>query len=311
MVKSTKQNKDNTKPTLFIRRRRRKAPRKLPLASKRVGLPTFQIKAQLHGTKSSHETSSDDFPEMETFEEEIPCDSLFAFHSLLENSQGLHVPMGNNKHFQVLLATQIYQRFEERSVSTICSEILLLIRNNQLLRLWCQDEGETALMLTKDYVIAVLSAATDEASTKVLEWFVDCLKHWTETIIKEESMQDSWKSDIVLSANKNLSFHDVVQYLLNFGFLLPAISSSANATRRYYLWHPQWGLVLKRWNKARRQLLAYIARSKRGEVSERNLLNQNRHACVSTRFLLDELSYRGKIKIIQRPFGRFAQCGEV
>lgn len=290
---------------VLIKQKKTAAKKSLAARTKgRKSLPSFQIKA-LPRIDSERSGSQDHSPEVE-FIEELPCDSMLAFQSLLANAEGLHIPLRNNDHFQVLLASQIFQRFEEHHVSTIWSELLSLIRSNQLLRLWCQDEGETVLAKTEDYMLAIKATCTDSASEQVVAWFLEYIKDWTEIAILEESLQDSWKEDITVKNEGDdqqsiLSFQDALSMLLKLGFLLRATTASTS-TARYHLWLPQWGLVLKHWNEARQKLLASISRSK--EVSERNVLNQNRYT-ISTRFLIDELRYRGAIRIIQRPFGRF------
>ena len=73
----------------------------------------------------------------------------------------------------------------------------------------------------------------------------------------------------------------------------------------YYMWLPQWALVLKAWKEAKTQLIALLKRNK--ETSKMNLLRQNRHSHISTQFLLNELVYRGVVTIIERPFGSFVK----
>jgi hypothetical protein len=216
---------------------------------------------------------------------------------------------GSASNVQAILESQIFQRFDEDHASSIYRELQELIQTNQVRKLTCQREDHTvAIILTRDYVAGVWDAyqhhhQTTTASTTIIpselvEWFVSGLNHWTESTISKESMQEyPWKGGVARS------IEDALQSLLQLRVLLPDSSSPKN--ERYHLWLPQWGLVLKGWTEARQQLLVYVARKK--EISERNVLDQNRHNCVATKFLLDELTHQGQLRIVQRPFGRFVQ----
>jgi hypothetical protein len=305
---------------LIVRRRKVITARKI-LSGKKGNLPSFQLRSQPNAVKTNENRSILTEEDGDGFGE-LPCDTLLAIQSLQTNSQGLHIPLDGNQQIQILLETQIFQRFEEDHASTIMSELESLIQSNQLRRLSCQDEGETALVFTNDYIGGVWDAHRQHSTAigktcavvepQVIAWFVDCLKDWTELAISEEAMQDSWEADIIVCKSMDdtqsiISFNDALRALLELQVLLREPTSSTTTTQQYHLWLPQWGLVLKRWNEARQQLVTFVARSKGGEISERNVLNKNRHSSVSTKFLLDELAYRGKLRIIQRPFGRFIQ----
>ena len=114
-----------------------------------------------------------------------------------------------------------------------------------------------------------------------------------------------------------ISFDRAISFLLQIEVLLrdPTASLQCHQQHQYLLWLPQWGLVLKTWSEARQRLLNYVARAssfdklskRKGEVSESNVLRENRHGSVSTKFLLDELVQQGHLEIVERPFGRFVR----
>jgi hypothetical protein len=305
------------------------------------GLPSFQPRVAARSSSSNtnnapspnnnhHEDDDDIDLGADDFEcEELPCDTFLAIQSLQKSSQGLHIPIGNQQMIQAILESQIFQRFEEGHASTIMSELLHLVQTNQVRKLKDNSKTKTAFVLTRDYVAGVWDAHQQQhapqhdydydSSEKVVSWFVSCLKHWTESTISKESMEEYWKDDITKNDDSNnnskqpsrilLSLDDALKVLLKLQVLIrdSSTASNNNNDERYYLWLPQWGLVLKTWNEARQQLMGFVARSRGGEVSETNLLNQNRHSCISTRFLLNELTHDGKLRIVQRPFGTFVQ----
>jgi hypothetical protein len=305
--------------------------------AKKGGLPSFQPRVAriVKNTNApplnddNHHEDDDGVNNLDVLDfecEELPCDTLMAIQSLLKSSQGLHIPIGNQRTIQAILESQIFQRFEEGHASTIMSELMHLIQTNQVRKLKDNTKTKTAFVLTRCYVAGVWDAhqqyAQNGYSEKVVSWFVSCLKHWTESTISKELMEAYWKDNILVTvpSTKNddsnnpkpskilLSLDDALKVLLKLQVLIRVSSSSNNNNdERYYVWLPNWGLVLKTWNDARQQLLGFIARSKGGEVSEMNVLNQNRHPCVSTKFLMDELTHDGKVRIVQRPFGKFVQ----
>lgn len=280
------------------------------------GLPSFP--SHVSSVQAEHSNSAETDDHASCGFEDLPCDALLALQSLQRSDQGLHIPLGNNRYIQAVLPSQIFQRFQEGHSSSIWSEILSLIASNQVVRLSCQDEGETILILTKDYMEGAQEALRQHESdlspavqNEIISWFLQQTNlEWTETIISHESLEDCWKDDIIVSPKSSneehsvLPFEDALQFLLQLRVLLPAPKTSTTTSNTYQLWLPQWGLVLKSWNEARQHLTLTLARSKGKEVSEKNVLNQNRHR-ISTKFLLDELTYKGKLKIIERPFGRF------
>lgn len=315
----TKANKASVgSKKLVVRRRKLSSARKL--SHKHGKLPSFQLQSKSNDLEPADNSS---IPTEHVDENlELPCDTLMAIQSLQNNAQGLHIPLNGNHQIQILLENQIFQRFDEDHASTIMSELESLIRSNKIRRLSCQEECGAALVLTKDYINAVWDAheqysatAGNTSHTKVgslvIAWFVECLHEWTGLAVSEEAIRQSWDGDTMVSTSADcrqsmISFCDALRVLLDLRLLLrKATSATSTTSRHYYLWLPQWGLVLKQWNEARQQLLAFIGRSKGGEVSESNLLNKNRHRCISTGFLLDDLVHRGKLRIIQRPFGKF------
>lgn len=302
-------------------KRRTARTRKFKTVKKGQGLPSFQIKSDGISqcpTKLEDDNNSENYLGSEF--DELPCDALLAIQSIQSANQGIHIPLENNRYIQGVLPSQIFQRFEEGHASTIWNEILSLVDSSQLLRLPCQDEGEKILLLANDYRDGVWDSLQKYSSDlspavqkEVVSWFLKSLPELTEASITYKSLETCWKEDIIVSTNEKgeespLSFHDALQFLLRLTVLL-RVSTSGTSSRnlQYNLWLPQWGLVLKSWNEARQQLLNFITRSKGGEASEKNLLNRNRHPALSTKFILDELIYKGKVEIIERPFGRFVK----
>mmetsp|Transcript_39276 Transcript_39276/g.95018 ORF Transcript_39276/g.95018 Transcript_39276/m.95018 type:complete len:158 (-) Transcript_39276:85-558(-) len=147
---------------------------------------------------------------------------------------------------------------------------------------------------------------------EIMTWFVSCLKEWKEPTISEELMEACWKDDIIVQSEEEqsqstISFRDALIALIKLQVLMKVPINSMASQGHYRLWLPQWGLVLKQWDKARRSMMACINRSSGGEISEKNLLNFNRHSCVSTQFLLNDLLNKGKVSIMERPFGKFVR----
>jgi len=288
------------------------------------GLPAFQYRTQYsqsdvrseraHGQINSLSSS---YLHDEVQEDDIPSDTLMAIQSLVRSDQGLHVPITNNGSVQVILENQIYSIFDENHSSAVNSEILELIHNNKIERICCHDMSSTAFMLTDHYVRAVWDAHANQDhscqskfSDKIVSWFLSNLRYWTKATITESNLEDRWETSTTdnLAAITGLNVKDAVQYLLTAQFLIrdskQNLSSGFNE-ESYFLWLPNWGIVLKRWNEGRRQLLTLLAQRK--EMSKANVLQKNRHSHVSTDFLLNELLYKEKIRIVDRPFGSFVQ----
>lgn len=214
------------------------------------------------------------------------------------------------------------------------------LRTNRIVN---ATSNNPAYILTSDYVAGVWDAYHEYCQDpppppqqeyqvplhgnekSIVSYFLNNLKHWRGSSISKASMQEYWKEDEVIRTTKeddntDASKHTAptqqlrglccpldgaLQLLMQLKVLMRDVSISDNNQEFYYLWLPQWGLVLKGWNEARQKLLTYVTRLR--EVSERNVLGHNRHSCVTTKFLLDELVFQGKLKIVQRPFGKFVQ----
>mmetsp|Transcript_1839 Transcript_1839/g.4398 ORF Transcript_1839/g.4398 Transcript_1839/m.4398 type:complete len:402 (-) Transcript_1839:165-1370(-) len=319
------------------------------------GLPTFQYKAAFATTtttttaaqscRRSHEIGDGSSPTRENDdsssfypqntndaqeEYEIPSDTLTAINSLIQSDQGLHMPIANNGSVQVILESQIYSIFDENHASNVNFELLELIRNNTVRRIYCQNMSLMAIMRTTDYVKAVWDSYSHESepssstakmkklgcsSEEIISWFLSQLHHWTEMRITEYSLEDQWeKHNNNSTENRNDTdggvdgTAQVVQYLLNAQFLIrdPRQNISGGGKEEsYFLWLPKWGIVLKTWNGARKQLLTLLAQRK--EMSKANVLQKNRHSMISTNFLLNELLSEEKICVVERPFGTFVQ----
>ena len=319
--------------------RKLKPTRNAPAAS--FGLPTFQIRSKLSkadlknseivgrnedaAKDKQNEDPSSFFPHNNESEEDIPSDTLMAISSLIRSDRGLHIPTTNNGSIQVILESQIYSIFDESHASTVNTELLQLIQNNKVKRMYCQNMTTIAYILTEDYVKAVWDAfRNDEAHSRpvttgssgrlgeeIIPWFLAQLHQWTNLSISESSLEERWEmsNNAKKDTASGLESKDVVRYLLNAQFLIrnpqQCFTHTAGREDSYYLWLPKWGIVLKAWNEARKQLLSLLAQQK--EISKANVLRKNRHSCISSTFLLDELKSREKIRLVERPFGTFVQ----
>jgi hypothetical protein len=297
----------------------------------RGGLPNFQPRIP---AEVDTPNTNDEFSLLEYYgndrEEELPSDTLVAVHSLLQGSQGLHIPLLRNSAshtttVQVVLESQIFQRFQENHASTVWSELRRMVQSNQLRQISCQGGGSggsnttstssMAYILTKDFAAGVWDAhqhhqLSIQKYEPVISWFLSGLPHWTGSVLSKTDMEEQWSDIIVVetdSGTRRLSLEDALRHLSKIQVLLRDTSTTIGEEECFWLWLPQWGLVLKSWNEARQQLLGVVARSQGGEVSEQNLLNKNRHASVSTKFLLDELKHHGLLRTVERPFGTFVQ----
>jgi hypothetical protein len=165
--------------------------------------------------------------EQEIEDEEIPSDTLMAINSLIQGARGLHIPISNGGSIQAVLESQIYSIFNDDHASCVNTEILELIRNNKLRRIYCQgnistSSTSTAYILTEDYVKAIwdaqyqsqqydvankttATATIISKSDEIITWFVSNLHFWTNVTISESDLQDKWKnySNNNKSHNKN------------------------------------------------------------------------------------------------------------
>jgi hypothetical protein len=185
---------------------------------------------------------------------------------------------------------------------------------------------------------AYSSPARPPEAEKVLSWFLSNLHHWTGTTISRSMLLDRWQADgngiqCVTSASlksdtgfsREWHFQLSLEELLRMQVLIrDPRTTGTSMNENFHLWLPQWGVVLKAWNDGRKQLLHLLARgsfsgrsglkgrtkmdaSKKREISKGNLLKQNRNSHICTQFLLNELVYKGKIRIVERPSGSFVQ----
>eukprot|EP00536_Pseudo-nitzschia_multiseries_P003248 jgi/Psemu1/301839/fgenesh1_kg.48_\ len=182
--------------------------------------------------------------------------------------------------------------------------------------------SSAAFMLTDHYVRAVWDAHANQDhsclnqtsvsrfSEAIVSWFLSNLPYWRKATISESNLEERWGTNITesITARTDLNVKDVVRYLSTAQFLIRDSKlnlCSGGKGESYFLWLPQWGVVLKRWNEGRRQLLTLLAQRK--EISKANVLQKNRHSFISTDFLFNELLWREKIRIVERPFGSFVQ----
>jgi hypothetical protein len=196
-------------------------------------------------------------------------------------------------------------------------------------QIYCQDKSNFAYLLTEDYIQAVCDAfstrqieglqvlPSQDKNEEIISWFVSNLHHWTGRNVAQSAMELQWeayceegnqrKSGKTPKENSTATiFQDVLQLLLDLHLLIRDTQQSTlnnHQEHHFYLWLPQWSIVLKAWDDARKQLKAILARAK--ETSKMNLLRKNRHSFISTHFLLQDLIYNGQVSVIERPFGSF------
>ena len=151
-------------------------------------------------------------------EEDIPSDTLMAINSLIQGSRGLHIPISNGGSIQAVLESQIYSIFNDDHASCVNTEILELIHNNKLRRIYCQgnistSSTSTAYILTEDYVKAIwdaqyqsqqydvankttttATATIISKSDEIITWFVSNLHFWTNVTISESDLRDKWEN---------------------------------------------------------------------------------------------------------------------
>jgi hypothetical protein len=319
------------------------------------GLPSFRARQAAPPNTSTTESSTTAINDPDTDPDpdptyggiddlEFPSDCLLAIQNLHRSLQGLHIPITQRisisssssssssnatapsssiNTIQVLLESQIFQRFKEHHASTIYQELVELKRTNVIRLLHCPiDSSSTTTttnnvwILTRDYITGVWDSRSHhhhhpapqppqqqqsrQVEEIILSWFVTNLQSWTESTLSESAMQESW-------THQTISFDTAMRQLLRLRVLMRDTSTTTKHPR-YHLWLPKWGIVIKAWNEARHQLLTFVSLKK--EISERNVLSKNRHVCVSTKFLLDELVHQGKLRIMERPFGRFVRKGQ-
>jgi len=299
-----------------------------PVAS--FGLPAFRFEVKHsksgwrnydtnNGDESSIrrevEDSSSFYPDHDGAEDDIiPSDTLMAIYSLIESDQGLHIPTTNNGSVQIILESQIYSIFDENHASIVNAELLELIQTNKILRMNCHNMSSMAFMRTEDYVKAIWDSHNHEkhpspANEEIVSWFLAQLHHWTKLSISDSSLEDRWETNRNATKENDTELSDAVRYLLNVQFLIrdpeQNLNSGGAKEGSYFLWLPNWGIVLKTWNKARQQFLTLLAQRK--EMSKSNLLQNNRHSRISNNFLLKDLLSMEKIRIVERPFGSFIQ----
>jgi hypothetical protein len=295
-----------------------------------AGLPSFR--KQHDYPKGSDGDDKDEDSGCDSFQgddDDVPSETLVAIHSLIQTDQGLSIPLTNQVTIQALLEHQIYSTFDENNSTNINRDLLELVRTNKIRQLYCQDKSRFAYVLTHDYIQAVWDVGTNSSHLQlhdeqndIISWFVTNLQNWTGRNTSQSAMEAQWevycenskKADSSQKAHSNesatlSSFETVVQLLLNLQLIIRDTQRSTlnvcHENQNFFLWLPQWAVVLKSWREAQQRLLSLLARAK--ETSKMNLLRQNRHSYISTQFLLQDLTYQGKVMVIERPFGSFVQ----
>jgi hypothetical protein len=295
------------------------------------GLPSFHHRHDPENGNDGNDEDDDSlFASVQDDDDDIPSETVVAIHSLIQADQGLSIPLTNYKSIQAVLEHQIYSIFDQNNATNIRRDLLELLRTNKLRQLFCQDKTSFAYVLTEDYVQAVWDICPSSRHSLlqveqnvIISWFVSNLQYWTGRTTSQSAIETRWevycenskKAESSLKAHSNesatvsvSSFENVLQQLLNLHLMIRDTQRStlnSHNENHFFLWLPQWAVVLRSWKEAQQRLLALLARAR--ETSKMNLLRQNRHSYISTQFLLQDLIYQGKVAVIERPFGSFVQ----
>jgi hypothetical protein len=210
-------------------------------AASSFGLPSFQHRTNYDDEEEENDDddeNDDDYDNDEQHQHqhqqvdtEIPSDTLMSINSLIQGSRGLHIPITNGGSIQAVLESQIYTIFNDDHSSCVNTELLELIRNNKVRRIYCQgnistSSTSTAYIVTEDYVKAIWDAyyqsqqydvANNTAaaptttttiaikSDEIITWFISNLHFWTNVTISESDLQDKWENNNYNNNNSNIN----------------------------------------------------------------------------------------------------------
>jgi len=247
--------------------------------------------------------------------DELPSDTFLAIQSIQQQQQGLHIPYMQNggNHLQGVTEWQIYNRFESTHASSVLQELQKL--QLRILQPPMAGTGTASqIFITNiDYISGIWDAhhfhRKHEATVaQDCEVFVKCFIECLDGCLRNKSrsfskilLEDGCPQHSTTNKTQSQFINEMLDYLVKIRVLL-------TVTRReveYQWWLPNWGVVLREWDGARTSLLNYISRSKRKEASMMNVVRENRHPCLSTQFLVDDLLHYGKLQRVERPIGVF------
>jgi hypothetical protein len=319
VVKRRKQKIINRQATVTIQQKS---------SSRKRGLPSIQPKVLAQAAAAAQEkkegSSTDEFDDIAV--EGIPCDTLLVIRGLQESANSyLTIPLQSSPFLRAVLECQVYACLQQQS-----SELQDLLDSQGLVRLRaCSHPGMT------DDILSVLLTATDyergvrdayqrwlmqsqspiDHMSAIVDWFLRHVNDWSGRFtITEEDLQEAYERDplavLQKATNRGQSplqkqsppLSQVIDSLQRLQVLLPSHHHAA-----YQLWLPEWGTVLKAWQKARTQLLAHIKRSYKGERSVASSMQQ--YSPIPTPLLIEWLKCQGIVLIVERPSGTFLRLG--
>lgn len=249
-------------------------------------------------------------------------------------------------NIQLILEYQILQRLPQKNPSETWKELRDMLRQNKLRAFSMTIVTTTtsnpkhpshpmitrrvAYMETTAHIQGVWNAHqyhshANPQYTWIVEWFIEDFlpQHGTTTkpSILTSELEHEWRgaatirprssSDRSSSSSTNTtttipSLEQAIRYLMTIQVLRRETTTTRNE-ESYSLWLPNLGLLLKAWYEARQQVVGLLQRAPGKEVSQKNLLQKNRHASISTPFILQDLQEQGLIQLVERPFGTFVK----
>jgi hypothetical protein len=294
-------------------------------SSRKRGLPSIQptkVLAQAAAAAAQETRNSittDEFDDITA--DEIPCDTLLVIRGLQESANSyLTIPLQSSPFLRAVLECQVYACLQQQS-----SELQDLLDSQGLVRLRaCSHPGMTddilsVLLTATDYERGVRDAQQrwllqsqspiDDHMSAVVDWFLRHVKDWSgRSNITEEALQEAYESDplavrkTATSSGQSPPLSQVIDSLQRLQVLLPSHHHAA-----YQLWLPEWGTVLKAWQKSRTQLLAHIKRSYK---EERSVVSSNQqYSPIPTPVLIEWLKCQGIVHTVERPSGTFLRLG--
>ena len=260
-------------------------------------------------------------------EDEIPCDTLMVIRGLQQQERGsLPIPLVHftgTPFLHAVLECQVRKRLSQQAA---VRELQDLLDDLELVRLRPADaaesssstEGLSVLLTREDYFAGVKDACAkavvndrDQQQQNgfkadhyrcVIVWFLRHWKEWKGRNIRQEVLQAVVAQNPILvpisPEPEQLSFEQILHLLQNMQIILPNHHQST-----YQLWLPEWGTVLKAWQKAQTTLVANLKRSYHGERSIK-ALNQP-HSPIPTNILIEWLTTQGIVDAVERPSGTF------
>lgn len=279
---------------------------------------------------------------------DLPCDTLMVIRGLQQQQQpdsnSIPIPLSSGSMLLAVLECQVHARLRQ---SAALEELQNLLDAQEVIRLRAAtgdgiggvsstcSEGLSVLLTRQDYMRGVRDAQQRHAATttsltdgilvqKVVDWFIQHFKEWAGRNIRREVLQDVLEKDPVVviptasssdgtitgdldpsftAPPSQRSIDKVLEVLQNMQVLLPS-----RQHRAYQLWLPEWGTVLKAWQKAQTNLLANLKRSYHGERSVTSL-NQP-YSPIPTGILMEWLKTQGIVYEVERPSGTFLRLAD-